>query len=296
GGCNYVGESTVNDFLGDSITLAKAGLQLCQDYRAQKDEAKRLADALFKVNMRGGSIDKVEEIYGGVLDFLQGNRKLDDGEPYLFCHSTWLELQTMSDNYRDEDGDLVYETDKNGVERPLKINQVPHMNIMKFTAGNSQSPYYSLKHHYYIFDGTYPQKQIGYCSAPDALAATQDHTTPKTLTICPRAWENPNRLRAQILLPVPKGQVTKRQSLHDITPGATTLFHELFHLVWGNEATTPNSGEKYGWSDMRRLNAPNLLRNPETFAWAAVAYDITMNDQSEGGHRTEFYSGYATRG
>jgi hypothetical protein len=60
GGCNYVGESMINDFLDDSIALAKAGVQLCQDYRAQKDEAKRLADALFKVNTAGGSIDKVE--------------------------------------------------------------------------------------------------------------------------------------------------------------------------------------------------------------------------------------------
>jgi hypothetical protein len=157
-----------------------------------------------------------------------------------------------------------------------------------------------LKHHYYIFDGTYPQKPIGYCSAPDALAATQDHTTPKTLTICPKSWQNVDRLRVHILTPVRKDQIRtqkrKTQSLHDITPGATTLFHELFHLVLGNEETTPSSNEKYGWSDMRRLNAANLLKNPETFAWAAVAYDITINETPVGGHRTEFYTGYATRG
>jgi hypothetical protein len=79
-------------------------------------------------------------MYQGVLDFLQGNRKLEDGEPYLFCQSTWLQLMTMSDNYRDQDGDLVFETDDTGVERPLRINQVPHMNMMKSSAGNSQRP------------------------------------------------------------------------------------------------------------------------------------------------------------
>jgi hypothetical protein len=77
----------------------------------------------------------------------------------------------------------------------------------------------------------------------------------------------------------------------DVMPTAATLFHELFHLVLGNAATAPSTGkgEVYLWAEVRALSAANAIRNPETYTFAAVAYDITLH----GG--VEFYAQYAVR-
>jgi hypothetical protein len=96
-------------------------------------------------------------------------------------------------------------------------------------------------------------------------------------------------------------QIQRRTSKidKDSTPTAATLFHELFHLVMGNEATTLDhhtASEVYDWTTMMTLRPSDLLKNPETYTLAAVAYDITSNDTPVNGHRVEFYLNYAIRG
>lgn len=107
-------------------------------------------------------------------------------------------------------------------------------------------------------------------------------------------------LRANI-----KTAPAKAQTLSDVTPTATTLFHELFHLVLGNELTTPPPGEVYGLLESEGgnpnkivgLDFDNASENPESFALAAVAYDYTLNwPLDNAGNRIEFEAGYTTQG
>jgi len=48
GGCKTEGEATVDNYIEDCLTLAKAGVQLMNDYGPTNLPAKRLVDALFK--------------------------------------------------------------------------------------------------------------------------------------------------------------------------------------------------------------------------------------------------------
>lgn len=79
-------------------------------------------------------------------------------------------------------------------------------------------------------------------------------------------------------------------------PSAATLFHEMFHLVLGTGYSTPPQGEKYSWASMRTLGVDALSVNPETYVFAAVAYDYTLNSEIKDGHAVEFYAGYTMQG
>lgn len=110
--------------------------------------------------------------------------------------------------------------------------------------------------------------------------------------------------------PIPRASVKtglkNAQTLSDVTPTATTLLHELFHLVSGNELTTPPPpGEVYGLlkgeggnpNKIVGLDFDNASENPESFALAAVAYDYTLNwPPDNAGNRIEFEAGYTTQG
>lgn len=92
--------------------------------------------------------------------------------------------------------------------------------------------------------------------------------------------------------------MARTSKIESSTPTAATLFHELFHLVLGKGETTPEEHgiEVYDWATMRELSSDDLFLNPETYTWAAVAYDITSNDTPVNGQRVEFHSNYAMRG
>lgn len=108
--------------------------------------------------------------------------------------------------------------------------------------------------------------------------------------------------------PVPRANVptsgsnSNFQTLSNLTPTATTLLHELFHLVLGNDNTFPSVGEQYFLFTPPGLQIVGLdyvyaINNPESYALAAIAYDYTLaNGVNAAGQRVEFYSGYITQG
>lgn len=137
--------------------------------------------------------------------------------------------------------------------------------------------------------------------------ATQDQTSPATLTLCPSSFTTARGLRkADMGTPVTAADVAKSNTaaakkskrLTDILPTAATMFHELFHLVLGTAPTGPANGpEEYGWKEIVGLSASDSVRNPETFTLAAVAYDITTNySPDKDGRRLEFYVNIGTVG
>jgi len=77
----------------------------------------------------------------------------------------------------------------------------------------------------------------------------------------------------------------------------------MFHLVLGNAATYAAVGEIYDLftggnsAQVVGLDYDYAVANPESYAFAAVAYDYTLaNGANAAGQRVEFYSGYTTQG
>ncbi len=101
---------------------------------------------------------------------------------------------------------------------------------------------------------------------------------------------------SQSIISVPLQAPPGAQSLIDFRPTASTLLHELFHLVNGHEMR-PEGGEVYGLANLLELSPSRACGNPESYVWVAVAYDYTkaiLPDQN--GNYVEFFTGYATQG
>lgn len=161
----------------------------------------------------------------------------------------------------------------------------------------------------------------GYCSVTGNEAATQHVLNPSSLTLCPQSFgaSNPsfdpangatiNYVARRSVSPNPilssaiKSATKLNQDLSAVTPTAVTMFHELFHLILGNDVTYPDIGEIYGVltagnkAQIVGLDLDTALTNPESFALAAVAYDYTLNwATNSNGQRIEFYTGWTTQG
>lgn len=125
-----------------------------------------------------------------------------------------------------------------------------------------------------------------------------------TLTLCPASFGTDRSIKKAKYRGLHSGTITplKRSDVEsgkipvnasklgqDVTPTAATLFHELFHVVLGNDATYPDQGEIYDLDKLLEIDFFEAMKNPESFTLAAVAWDYTENGQ--GG--VEFYPGYA---
>ena len=181
-----------------------------------------------------------------------------------------------------------------------------------------QHQYWSQNHLAYLFDEIYGPGDQGYCSVSGNTAATQDVLDPSTITLCPIAFgatgnSNPvtkapavNYVGRLEGTPNPMTRATPpgatSQQLTAVLPTAVTLFHELFHLVLGSANTVPTDvNEVYGLlkgpAQIVGLAFYRAVRNPESFALAAVAYDYTKNwPANSAGQPIEFYTGYTMQG
>ena len=138
-------------------------------------------------------------------------------------------------------------------------------------------------------------------------AATQHETTASTITLCPSSFGDKNgklttskvvKLRSPALNP--KGRsatIPNKQEITSVLPTSATLFHELFHLVLGNDDTQVDGDEIYLLDKILELPFDEALSNPETFTLVAIAYDYTLQSKPDKeGWRVEFYSGFTTQG
>lgn len=105
------------------------------------------------------------------------------------------------------------------------------------------------------------------------------------------------KLRSKGLQPTKRSSLSGSQEIKELLPTSVNLFHEVFHLVLGNDVTYPTVGEIYVVSDMLSTQFDESLVNPETFATVAVGYDYTSHSgQDKDGWRVEFCTGYTTQG
>jgi hypothetical protein len=164
-----------------------------------------------------------------VKKFLDGTLTLSP-TPRLYCNDKWLDKLSRWDVAYE--GDSSKEPWENG--NPMAIAEVPAYKNRIFLIDedgdrHELEPYWSEDLDQYLFDDDYKGKT--YCSSQSNLGATQEQTTPKTITICPKGFTNPNA-------PVALGdKEPKGLEIASILPRSATLYHELFHLVLGNKNT-----------------------------------------------------------
>ncbi|KAJ5161556.1 hypothetical protein N7492_006948 [Penicillium capsulatum] len=160
-----------------------------------------------------------------VYDFLTGELNLDIGRPWLFCGSTWLEQKKRDDPSLTSSGDVKHTSQGN----PLQIQNDPlyrdelWIKMEGKDVPSSWVPYWSSDLGTYIFDLDYAGK--GYCTFTGNLATTP--VSPPIVNLCPKSFTSTQM--AQKL----GGRRGNSARLQDLIPRSGTLFHELFHLVYG---------------------------------------------------------------
>ncbi len=103
-------------------------------------------------------------------------------------------------------------------------------------------------------------------------------------------------LRATVLAEqVPQGA----QNLDNMEYTASTMFHELFHLLLGpcRGLSIPPGGEVYNLGRLLGLAYDIAIINPESYSRLAIAYQITKSaPRNATGDPVELYIGYTTQG
>ena len=149
------------------------------------------------------------------------------------------------------------------------------------------------------------------------MAGVTYHFLVSSITLCPYAFGTTNSrpsgwayrgLRSTSPNPVTLEEVrtSANQNMQRFTedsglyPTATALFHELFHLVLGNDPGVTNPvtqpREIYSIDDMLNALLVDSMANPHSYATAAIAYDYTVNSGDVDGWRVELFTGFTTQG
>jgi hypothetical protein len=136
------------------------------------------------------------------------------GTPWLFCDSSWLEQKSRTDKIEECDEEVEIQ------------NSEEYGSQLK--AAKILVPYWSSDLDQYIIDQAYGEG--GLCGASGELGVTQGVTEPKTVTLCPRAFTRTD-------VQTDFGVDAQGKKLSDVLSKSATLFHELFHLVLGNDDT-----------------------------------------------------------
>ncbi|KAM7193072.1 hypothetical protein V8F20_008588 [Naviculisporaceae sp. PSN 640] len=296
GGCAYMGENEIDTQLQEAFEILSVGVVLVGDY-GNVDEAERLLKAFFKPEPSSADLSTLSSNYERVIDFLENGRQWNGRKPYLFCNSNWLERKEMTDDAFDANGNVLY-TDPQRTQ-PLKIRDVAKRDYGTV----SISFWWTSVFNAYVVVKS--QAKNHYCNRnkknKGVTTEAGDGIPYPSITVCPNGFEPRGRRRhAAQVNPVPRNSVgTNTQSIDQVYPVAMTLIHELFHLVLGNQNTfvdPATQSEEYLVAGMLGLGADKALRNPESMALVAVAYDITGNLYVGGQDATEFHLGYATKG
>ncbi|KAH7303622.1 hypothetical protein B0I35DRAFT_484990 [Stachybotrys elegans] len=321
GNCGWLGKANFNAIWNECFTLAETGIKLVDDFHS-KPEASRLLNAFFKNGddpLTDNNLALIRGTFEAVRDWVEKGGRYNYGEsvekPYLYCFHTWLEKKTMQDLAWDTEGRNLMEENPAGdgfvatIEDVADYREAQKNQEEQLREAGVKNPkvvpYWVKQQGVYIFDQYYG-KDKGYCTSTGSGAATQHVTPASTITLCPTSLGTTNgalsnkrvvKLRSPGLTPKRRDATqVGDQQLNKLYPTSITLFHELFHLVLGNEETVPDGGEVYDLDEMLKLDWDKASQNPETYANVAVAYDYTIHSGEKNGWKVEFYTGYTTQG
>ncbi|KAF4336786.1 hypothetical protein FBEOM_9343 [Fusarium beomiforme] len=222
-----------------------------------------------------------------VKDFIEGNGdEREGGKPWLFCSSKWLQELSWDDIAYDPDtGEKFPDDDDKSKSKKVR-------DVLKHPQHDPKNPrgfpFWSPDLRQYVLEdesGDYCSKKfeagVGY------YGSTSEDTTPTTVTICVQ-----NMLAKKGPMKIPKesltlGKVQKEgSSIVNFRTMSMTLFHELFHVALGVEATK----EEEKSYDLKYIAKPrnedggegddddgdfilteDALHNPESYTYYALS-------------------------
>jgi hypothetical protein len=94
---------------------------------------------------------------------------------------------------------------------------------------NGLAPYWSEDEKEYVFNSDYKGKTFCTVALGVNLGVTKKQTTCRIVTLCPDSFRN-SQNTVSLSSRSPKSQQTTK-----VVPRSATLYHELFHLVLGND-------------------------------------------------------------
>ncbi|KAM7200806.1 hypothetical protein V8F33_003737 [Rhypophila sp. PSN 637] len=218
-----------------------------------------------------------------VLDFLN-NKKEGGGtalypkdEYWLFCSSDFLTEKKRTDTALDKNGNEILDKDK----KPVPIDKVPaYLDALNADAKNkiwwAGEKAKGLNGYYFAKTGrTYcsNRKNLGATTQINIATGGAVPTVKETAAIifCPSAFDGvPNQLRptANSYLEANK-RLENDYNLGDSLPKSTTLIHELFHAIRGDDFLSGDD-EKYDIVDVYALGpepGDKAESNPESYVF-----------------------------
>ncbi|KAJ3543723.1 hypothetical protein NM208_g3426 [Fusarium decemcellulare] len=253
------------------------------DLTITKVDAQQLLLAFFNI-APGGDEDLLDDIINEVESFmisvgdLDQETKPEEDKPWIFCSSDWLERKQWEDTYEGPNRDA------GGEEKTIKQ---AYLDASSKSVQETEAelkpyvPWWSADIGDYLLDG-----RSNYCSRVGAVASTQEQISPASITLCPRRWESQPETLSGIAKVTKDGQSLGKLQVHSLT-----LFHEMFHLVLGNDDTPDHTYEidvivadenhraraRLRDTDASKrgyLTAYESAHNPETWVFFALAVHL----------------------
>ncbi|KAJ5413885.1 hypothetical protein N7509_000512 [Penicillium cosmopolitanum] len=283
GGCDSH-LSVLTQWWTESQAMASAGISAFDDAKGNADEtktknAKHALEKYLGINddTDDADVDDIKLLLEEVQWFMAKKSPDSKDTPWLFCDSSWLEPKPRT-----------LRIEECGEEVEIQDSQQYGSQLQE--AGSV--PYWSSDLKEYIIGHAYGEG--GLCGASGELGVTQGTTASRTVTLCPRAFTRTD-------VQTDFGVDAQGKKLSDVLSKSATLFHELFHLVIGNDDTidatyklgtifksvakgyaVPAKSEWDGQANAlknsdRKTNAQLVRTNPETWVFFCADYWYTLH-------------------
>ncbi|GIJ89416.1 hypothetical protein Asppvi_008356 [Aspergillus pseudoviridinutans] len=326
GNCAKYGQATLDAVFDDAYELAGTAIQATLDHKdataRTTNEATRLINALF-FQPSEEDLAIIQGKMQGVKNWMESGGRINNGQnrhgPLLFCGDTWRVRETMSSQMKDAHGNPMVK--ENGEPYLISDSREMKKRRKKVAEELGKNPKFIYPHWSealmaYVFDIKYGDDPTQGPCATDAnvIAYTINEGSFGAITLCDAAF-NGRRLRSveASALPSdlfennqPPSGAVEPQMISKVVPAGRTAYHELFHLYWGNSVMNKGDDEEYNFPRMAgnklrkngKMYTKSLaMKNPETYALAAVAYDYTLHvthTTKKGTYPVEFYTGFCT--
>jgi hypothetical protein len=298
-------DTDLQTLMNDVLTLANAGVSAASDALAGEGPAERLMDSLF-MSPSTSNLKTIQARYQGVVKYLTSksvtlnNNNFNAKRPFLFYGDGWRIRQDMQTELRTADNNVIPKADGSGnmligddtamvdyQKSALKLAQQAAVAAGQTAAdAPEQYPYWSVDAAVYTFDKKYGDSPTDGVFAADAgIAFTIVDSEKGIVNLGPKAMEG-GRLHSVTVTAAsndlfedhtpPSDAIT---AISDVVPQATALFHELFHLVWGDDLMYPSIGEEYHFQRMtgyesrrsgqKQFTKKYAMQNPQNYVYAA---------------------------
>ncbi|GFF44467.1 hypothetical protein IFM46972_07557 [Aspergillus udagawae] len=259
----------------------------------------------------------------GVKNWMESGGPTNNGLnrkcPFLLCGGTWCVRETMSSQMKDASGNPMVKDD--GQPYLIKDSKAMRTRRKEIAQQLNESPksiypYWSDVTQTYTFDVKYgDDPTMGpYATIARVIAFTIIEGSFGAITLCDATF-NGRRLHSIEASALasdlfensqPPSGAVKPQEISEVLPAGRVAYHELFHLYWGNSEMNGGDDEEYNFTRMvgnklrkngNMYTKSLAMKNPETYALAAVDYDYTLHvthTTKKGTYPVEFYTGFCT--